>query len=50
MSEKISLLLGDDELRTKMGEAACRWVSDEFSVRKMITSTENFYQEIATRG
>lgn len=50
MADKISLLLGDDELRTKMGEAACRWVSDEFSVKKMISSTESFYQEIATCG
>jgi len=48
MTEKISLLLGDDELRTRMGKAASQRVSKKFSVRRMMTSTESYYQEVAT--
>ena len=46
LTEKLSLLVADKELREKMGQAARRKVEESFSEAKMIRETEQVYLDM----
>ncbi len=42
-SKKITLLINDDELRVRMGEAGYQYASEKFSKQKEVLNTKEFY-------
>ncbi len=49
MADRVSLLLGDDDGRRGMGEAAREWVSREFSMAALAAKTTAVYDEVLAR-
>ncbi|MDQ3705692.1 MAG: glycosyltransferase [Chloroflexota bacterium] len=46
LSRKLKLLLGDPELRNKLGEQARRHVREQFPVRRMLAGVADVYREV----
>lgn len=50
LSERVIRLLEDPDLRSRMGLAAARSVTDEFDIHRMVRSQENLYDEVRDSG
>jgi glycosyltransferase involved in cell wall biosynthesis len=48
-SEGLRRLAGDPEMRKRFGQAGRQFVSDNFSIEKMVSSQYDVYQELASR-
>jgi glycosyltransferase involved in cell wall biosynthesis len=46
LAEAISAALADDDLRARTGERARRFVHEQFSMRRMVESVEQLYEEL----
>jgi rhamnosyl/mannosyltransferase len=49
LARKLKVLLGDAELRHKLGEQAHRYVREQFPVRRMLEGVEGVYREVLSR-
>jgi glycosyltransferase involved in cell wall biosynthesis len=50
LADALARLLGDPELRRRLGEAGPRWVAREFSLARMVDAYEGLYCQVVAEG